>query len=56
MNSGTEANLVEGGGRRILRPDQRQRFTSFRIKSLGFYVKCFESPTDICLNISVMTV
>lgn len=36
--------------RRILRPDQRARFTSFRIKSLGFYVKCFESPTDICFK------
>jgi len=33
--------------RRILRPDQRARFTSFRIQSSGFYAKCFESPTDI---------
>ena len=32
--------------RRRLRPDQRAGFTSFRIKSLGFYAKCFESPTD----------
>lgn len=45
-NSGTEANLVEGGEYEKIEARSEGRVYFIKDKSLGFYAKCFESPID----------